>query len=263
MLARGDRVASYVVGEPLGRGGYAEVYRVHTDAGAEVALKILDERHRRPADLGRLQREFEFARAADHPHVVKVYEYGPHWLTMEIVGGGTAMTLPRMDDRLTALAQIAGALDHVHRTGIVHCDVKPANILVRQPFSPTSAVLVDFGVAHSMTDDVLRHPTRVEASLPYSAPELLRGRTPTPAVDEYALACTAIEMITGATPFTSNTSHGLVDEHLNAPPPRLARRIAWIPHAFDSIMAKALAKDPDLRYDSCSEMVRLITRTMR
>jgi serine/threonine-protein kinase len=182
---------------------------------------------------------------------------------MEIVSGGTAMILPRMDDRLTALAQIAGALDHIHRTGIVHCDVKPANILVREPFSPTNAVLVDFGVAHSMTDGAPRHPTRVEASLPYSAPELLRGRTPTPAVDEYALACTAVEMITGATPFTASTSLGLVDEHLFAPPPRLARRIAWIPHAFDSIVAKALAKDPDLRYDACSEMIRLITRTLR
>jgi serine/threonine-protein kinase len=92
---------------------------------------------------------------------------------------------------------------------------------------------------------------------------MLTGRTPTAAVDEYALACTAVEALTGAPPFTANTTMGLIDQHLRRPPPRLSRRIAWLPHAFDSIIAKALAKSPDSRYQSCSELIRLITRALR
>jgi serine/threonine-protein kinase len=263
MLARGAPVADYVVDELLGRGGYAEVYRAHTESGSAVALKLLDAHHRGPADLARLQREFRFCDALDHPHVIKVYDRGENWLAMELVDGGSAINLPRMSDRLAALTQVADALDYTHRLGIVHCDVKPANILVRKPYSTVSAVLVDFGIAHSLAQDIGRHTERVEASLPYSAPELLQGRNPTAAVDEYALACAAAELITGATPFRAHTAMGLVDQHLNAPAPRLSRKIAWIPYAFDSILAKALAKDPERRYESCAEMIRLLARTLR
>jgi serine/threonine-protein kinase len=124
------------------------------------------------------------------------------------------------------------------------------------------AVLIDFGVAHAVVEEVDRKPARVEASLPYSAPELLYGRAPSAATDEYALACTAFELITGSPPFTASTAMGLVDEHLNAPPPRVSRK-SDLPHAFDSIMAKALAKSPDKRYESCSEFISLIARALR
>jgi serine/threonine-protein kinase len=133
---------------------------------------------------------------------------------------------------------------------------------VSLPFSTRGAVLIDFGVAHAVAEDVGHRPAHVEASLPYSAPELLHGR-PSAATDEYALACTAFELITGSPPFTATTPIGLVDEHLNSPPPKLSRKIDWLPHAFDSIMAKALAKTPDNRYQSCSEFVALITRALR
>lgn len=86
-----------------------------------------------------------------------------------------------------------------------------------------------------------------------------RRRPPT----NTALACTAFELITGTTPFTANTSMGLVDAQLNDPLPKLSRKVSWLPHAFDSIMAKALAKDPDLRYDSCSEFVAILTRALQ
>ena len=124
-------------------------------------------------------------------------------------------------------------------------------------------MLIDFGVAHAVAEDVGRRPTHIEASLPYSAPELLHGHAPSAATDEYALACTAFELITGSPPFTATTSMGLVDEQLHAPPPKLSRRVAWLPHAFDSIMSKALAKSPDNRYESCSEFISLITRALQ
>ena len=165
---------------------------------------------------------------------------------MELIDGGTVAELQAMADRLTALTQIADALDYAHRHGIVHCDVKPSNILVSQPFSDGGAVLIDFGVAHSVAEERVAQTRRtIEASLPYSAPELLQGRAPSAATDEYALACTAFELITGSPPFTATTAFALMDEQLHAQPPKVSRKFDWLPHAFDSIMAKALAKSPD------------------
>ena len=265
MLAPGQRFEGYVVDVALGHGGYATVYRAHDAAIPDraVALKVLDEHRRRPAQLARLQREFDFARRLDHPHVVAIYESGDGWLAMELVDGGTVATLSTLADRLAALAQIADALDYTHRLGIVHCDVKPSNILVSQDFSRSGAVLIDFGVAHAVAEDVGRHPTHIEASLPYSAPELLRGQAPSAATDEYALACTTVELITGSPPFSANTPMTLVDAHLNRPPPRLSREISWFPNAFDSILAKAMAKSPDNRYESCTRFISLITQALR
>jgi serine/threonine protein kinase len=265
VLSPGTWFEGYVVDAALGHGGYATVYRAHSSAGTDraVALKVLDQHHRQPAHITQMQREFDFAHRLDHPHIVMVYECGTGWLAMELVDGGTIPKLHGLPDRLTALAQIADALDHAHRRGIVHCDVKPSNILVSLPFSVRGAVLIDFGIAHALTEDVGRRPAHVEASLPYSAPELLRGQAPSAATDEYALACTAFELITGSPPFTAATSIQLVDEQLHSPPPKLSRKIAWLPHAFDSIMSKALAKTADNRYESCSEFIALITRALR
>jgi eukaryotic-like serine/threonine-protein kinase len=265
VLSPGNRFEGYVVDGALGHGGYATVYQAHHAAGPDhaVALKVLDDDHRQPAQMAQLQREFDFARRLDHPHIINVYECGPCWLAMELVDGGTVAKLRSLADRLVALAQIAGALDHAHQRGIVHCDVKPSNILVSLPFSIRGAVLIDFGVAHAVAEDVGRRPTHVEASLPYSAPELLQGHMPSAATDEYALACAAFELITGSTPFTATTSMGLIDEHLHSPPPKLSHKVDWLPHAFDSMMSKALAKSPDNRYESCSEFISLITRALR
>jgi eukaryotic-like serine/threonine-protein kinase len=265
VLAPDERFEGYVVDTALGHGGHGTVYRARdaVNPACLVALKVLDEHHREPAHLARLQREFEFAHQLDHPHIVTMYESGPGWLAMELVDGGTVAALPTKADRLEALVQIAEALDFAHHRGIVHCDVKPCNILVSNDLPRIHAVLIDFGVAHSVAQDVGRRPTKVEASLPYSAPELLYGRAPTAATDEYALACTLVELITGAPPFAANTPMGLIEDHLHRPPPQLSREISSLPHAFDSILAKAMAKSADNRYDSCTEFVSLITRALR
>ena len=181
---------------------------------------------------------------------------------MELIGGGRVTKLTERSDVLVALRQIADALDHAHGRGVVHCDVKPANILLAEDFSVGGATLIDFSVARFLAEDVGRHPTHVETSLPYSAPEVLRSRAPAPAADEYALACTAVELLTGATPFTSHTAMTLINDHLNSPVPRYSRTIDWIPRAFDSILAKAMAKDADHRYGTCGEFIALLTRAL-
>ena len=265
MLAPGQRFEGYVIDATLGHGGYATVYRAHDAAGPDraIALKVLGEDHRQPDHLARLQREFEFAHQLDHPHIVTMYEWGPGWLAMEFVDGGTVAGLAGVADRLTALAQVADALDCAHRRGIVHCDVKPSNILVSQDFSRFGAVLIDFGVAYAVAGGVGRRPPHIEASLPYSAPELLHGHAPSAATDEYALACTAVELVTGSPPFSAKSAMALVDAHLHRPPPQISREITWLPRAFDSILAKAMAKDPDNRYESCGQFISLMIRALR
>jgi serine/threonine protein kinase len=265
VLSPGDRFEGYVIEASLGHGGYATVFRAHHTAGSDraIALKVLDDQHRHRDQLARLRREFEFAHHLDHPHIVRMYERGPGWLSMELLSGLTRAILPSVPDRLAALSQIADALDYIHNRGIVHCDVKPSNILSQPDFTQKRAVLIDFGVAISITDDIGYRATQVEASLPYSAPELLTGHAPTEATDEYALACTAVELITGSPPFTAKTPLGLIGAHLNKAPPRRSREIDWLPRVFDSILAKAMAKAPENRYQSCRELMSLITRALR
>jgi eukaryotic-like serine/threonine-protein kinase len=264
VLRRGKEFEGYVVDDVLGHGGSATVYRAHDAATPHhtVALKILADEHRTLAECARLRREFDFAKGLDHPHVVSVERRGDGWLTMQFIDGRTAKSLRSLEDRLTTLAQIADALDYVHRCGIVHCDVKPSNILVHADFSGGGAVLIDFGVAHALADDHHKRPQQVQASLPYIAPEVLYGQAPWAATDEYALACTAVELITGAPPFRANTSMALVDAQLNRAPPRISRTLSWVPRAFDSILAKAMAKDPAVRYRSCTQFVALLTRAL-
>ena len=208
----------------------------------------------------RLRREFEFARRLSHPHIVTVYGRGPAWLSMELVSGGGILDVETIPKRLVALEQIADALDYTHNRAIVHCDVKPANILVHEDLC--RAALIDFGVAHAVTDDIGYRATQIEASLPYAAPELITGHAPTGATDEYALACTAVELITGSPPFTAPSGLGLIDAHLHRPPPRWSHEISWLPRVFDSIVAKALAKAPADRYPSCRAFVSLIARAL-
>jgi serine/threonine-protein kinase len=166
--------------------------------------------------------------------------------------------LTGLEDQLRALAQIADALDFIHKRGIVHCDVKPTNILVSQDFS--RAVLIDFGVALAVAETVGWHATRIEASLPYAAPELLRGRPPSALTDQYALACTAVELVIGKPPFSAETWMELVDAHLSRPVPSYSKKIAWVPRLFDTWLHRALAKIPESRYDSCTELVEALGR---
>lgn len=289
MPCPGEDFNGYAVDKVLGHGGSSVVYLARQRSAKDrlVALKVLSPGERTGHGLDRMNREFDFARRLAHPHIVEVFDRGPDWLTMQYIDGGSAFALHSLELRLQALTQVADALDFAHRHGIVHCDVKPANILVHRAFAERGAVLIDFGVAHSVAEDMAQRlsrdathrlsldpakrithqqperPASVQASLPYAAPELLSGRAPSAATDEYALACTAIELITGTTPFAENTAEELIDAHLHRPVPRMSRTISWLPHAFDSILAKAMAKDAGLRYETCAELITLLSRELR
>lgn len=260
----------YVIDHEVGRGGHATVYRAHDSrlrAGQAppVALKVLDEMHRTRDEQARLNREFEFARVLDHPNIVTVYRHGPYWLAMQFVDGGNSTGLQALPDQLSALAQIADALDHAHHSGIVHCDVKPANILIPADFRHAGAVLTDFGSAHAVVEDVWnrpRKPGNPEVSLPYTAPEILCGKAPSAATDEYALACTAVELLTGAPPFPASSAAELVDAHLRRLPPPVSATLGPVLRAVDVVVERAMAKFPARRYESCTEFVDELSRAL-
>jgi eukaryotic-like serine/threonine-protein kinase len=265
VLHPGEEFEGYVVDEVVGHGGCANVYRAHdaAQAGAVVALKVLAGAQHRPAEYYRLRREFDFAHRLGHAHIVSVQRSGPGWLTMAYVDGGTVTSAHSLELRLNALAQIADALDYVHRCGIIHCDVKPSNILVHLDFSAGGAVLIDFGVAYELAEDPRKRPQQLQASLPYTAPEVLRGQIPQATTDVYGLACTAVELITGAPPFEATTPLGLVEDQLYSAPPRVAQRVSWAPRALDSVLGRAMAKDPEIRYESCTEFVAALRRVLQ
>lgn len=287
MPPAGADFSGYVIERTLGRGGSATVYLARRPGDPiPVALKVLHPEHRTDEDRHRLQRGFTLSAQLDHPHIITEYEHGPDWVTMRYVDGGNVTALRAPPARLTALAQIADALDHAHRLGIVHCDVKPPNILVHQDFSQGGAVLIDFGVAHVLAEDmavrlaradghrlslnpaqrITRQPAppepTVHASLPYAAPELLLGQMPSGDTDQYSLACTAVELFTGAPPFAAETAAGLVEAHVHQRPPRFSGRKAGLPRSFDSVVAVALAKEPDARYESCTQLVELLDQAL-
>jgi serine/threonine protein kinase len=287
LLTPGVRVGDVVVTAELGAGSSATVYRARPvpdaggqDAGGDdVALKVRALAGEPAEDLvDRFRREFELARLVAGPHVVPVYDHGLDrpgggrtvlWLTMELVDGGTGTGLvpaasaePDLDRVLPVLGQVAGALDRAHALDVLHRDVKPANVLLR-PGPLLDAVLTDFGTAQLLADLRPAAPRgRVAGSLPYAAPELLTGGRLGPATDVYALACTAVEWLTGAPPFPRATAFAVTSAHLTDPPPDLVRRRGWLPAAAGEALARGLAKEPGDRFGSCGELARTLTAAL-
>jgi serine/threonine protein kinase len=278
-LDPGQHVDGVEVGKTIGRGRLSRVYRAHElTTGREVALKVL------AAPAGstvsdRFVREFQLARALAHPHIVEVYRHGELtaqpdrpgalWLTMELVGAGTAADLVPAPDgqpdlaRVQAvLSQVAGALDHAHRLDVVHRDVKPTNVLLRTA-DPVNAVLGDFGIAQFLDEATPLAPRgRVTGSVPYAAPEVLQAHRLTPATDVYSLTCTLVELLTGEPPYPRSTAFAVISAHLTAPPPSLRRRRPWLPGALDDVVARGLAKQPTGRFPTCGGLVLAVAAAL-
>ncbi|ORM28788.1 hypothetical protein BFL43_20665 [Williamsia sp. 1135] len=286
MLVPGTRVAGVTVRAHLGSGGTSEVYKVHNPVDDRIeALKVLDTEFT-AVDVARtrFEREFELARTLEHPHIVAMYRSGEMagevlgpkqvrsalWMTMQYVEGTTAAVLiptphgqARMPLVLEVLTQIAEALDFAHRMDVLHRDVKPSNILIGHE-TEISAVLTDFGIARFLDDTrPVAQNGRIVGSIPYAAPEMLQGQQLSTATDVYSLACTVVELVTGRPPFPYPTTFGIVHAHIAGVPPKVSDRRRWLPLALDSILGKALAKNPAERYQSCSELIDLIKNVLR
>ncbi len=266
---RGERIAGYRVDEVLGRGGMAVVYRAYDERlGRNVALKLLALRFAHDeAFRQRFSRESRAAAAIDHPNIIPIFEAGEAdgalFIAMRFVQGGDVLTIIQERGPLPAaqacgvVTQVAAALDAAHSHGLVHRDVKPANMLREASpgdGQPDHIYLSDFGLSkHWLSSSHLTAYGELLGTMDYISPEQLEGRPADGQSDQYALACSAFEMLTGAPPFPQDETMAIMRAQVSTAPPALTSRCPGLPPEADQVMAKALAKDPAGRYRTCLE----------
>jgi len=265
-LRAGTNFAGYIVVRLLGTGGMGSVYLArHPRLERLVALKVLaDTFTTDPKVRGAFDREAALAARLDHPNIVAVYDRsGPDdpalWLTMRYVAGGDANTLlaaapeglpPELAVRL--IGDAAHALDFAHAKGVVHRDVKPANLVIDDdPRHGQRALLTDFGIARTLDDTVTL--SSVAASFAYAAPERFTA-TVDHRSDIYSLGCTLYHLLTGCHPYPRTDQAAVIAAHLTAPPPAPRDIRPELPAGLDAVIATAMAKSPDDRYGTCAAL---------
>ncbi|MFI5509014.1 serine/threonine-protein kinase [Mycobacterium sp. NPDC051804] len=254
----------------LGRGGMGEVYRADdTKKGRTVALKILGEQFWQDEKFRtRFQRESRAAAVLQEPHVIPIHDWGEidghPYIDMRLVEGQTLQDLLSSGPLPPARASfiiggVAAALDAAHAAGLIHRDVKPQNVIVTPSDFP---YLVDFGIAEAKGESGLTNTGMQIGTWTYMAPERFRDRDATPAVDVYALACVLFECLTGEPPFQANSIEQIMTSHLFMPPPQPSQANRTLSPAFDDVVARGMAKEPDDRYGSCGALGRATQRAV-
>ena len=260
-----SRVAGYLLERMVGTGGTAAVFRARDERlGRVVALKLLaadltnDEAFRR-----RFLREARAVAAVDHPHIIPVYEAGEAdgvlFIAMRFVAGSDLRAVIGREGGLPPeraagfFSPVASALDAAHGSGLVHRDVKPANMLVDAgPGRPEHVYLSDFGLARGvLSSSGLTRAGQFLGTPDYASPEQISGAVVDGRADQYALACVAYTLLTGSVLFERDQAMAVLYAHLFEPPPRVTKARPDLPTAADQVLAKALAKAPEARYDSC------------
>ena len=273
----GTEVAGYRIEALVGRGGTSTVYRAESQRlGIPVALKILnpdvaeDEAFRE-----RFVRESRLAAGINHPNIITIYDAGVWedalYIAMRYVGGGDLKRIVREGAlsparTLSILAQVASALDAAHAAGLVHRDVKPANVMVdagASAASPEIAYVTDFGLIKRAHSGGRATPTgEFVGTIDYVAPEQIEGKPVDERADVYSLGCVVYECLTGQPPFHRDADAAVLWAHIQEPPPAVTAVRADVPAAVDDVVARALAKDPDERYATCGELVGALRREL-
>lgn len=272
-LAPGATFAGYTIVRALGAGGMGEVYLAqHPRLPRQDALKILlaqvstDDEYRQ-----RFEREADIAATLWHPHIVGVHDRGESdgqlWIAMDYVPGTDTSRLLREEHPqglppqqvIQIVTAVAEALDYAHQRNLLHRDVKPANILICGPESGDQRImLADFGIAR-WSDDVsgLTATNMTVGTVSYAAPEQLMGSPLDGRSDQYALAATAYELLSGTPPFRNSNPAVVISQHLSASPPAIGSRRPELAH-LDPVFTKALAKEPGDRFDRCTDFARAL-----
>ena len=279
MRQPGEVVAGFRIERLLGSGGMGEVYLVqHPRLHRQDALKLLpsaasaDHSYRE-----RFQREADLGAQLDHDNVVTIYDRGEAdgqlWIHMKYVAGQDAAAALRTGGpfstqrALHTITRVAAALDDAHRHGLIHRDVKPANILLGNPASPGEperVYLTDFGIAKGAGDAAGLTPSgHFAASLDYAAPEQIRTLQLDGRADQYALGCVLFTLLTGSVPFTEGSPYDRMTAHLSAPIPRLGLLRPGLPLAVQSVIDRAMAKEPSARFESCGAMAAALADSLQ
>src|SRR5437870_337708 len=262
----GTELAGYRIVEPLGRGGTSVVYRAeHVRLGRQAALKLLAPVLGEAGFRERFLRESQLAASIDHPSILPVYDAGEEdgflYIAMACVEGSDLKTLLAEEGRLPfrralrIVGQIGSALDAAHARGLVHRDVKPANILVG---AEDRAYLSDFGVVKELASNGTTRTGTFVGTIEYCAPEQIEGRPVDGRADVYALACVLYECLTGTPPFHRPSELAVLNAHLHAPTPKLTKAAPELPEALDPVVAKALSKSPLDRYATSGEFLAAV-----
>ena len=250
--------------QQIGRGGMGDIYRA-TDSvlGRDVAVKVLADRYSEDESVRqRFTREaLAAARLSGEPNIVTIFDVGEHrgrpYIVMEYLGGGSLDDVLRQSGAqhpqqvFTWLEQAGRALDTAHARGVVHRDVKPANLLLDRE---RNVHVADFGIASAAGMDSLTMTGTVLGTAGYLSPEQAQGERATPASDRYALAVVAFELLTGARPFAADSPTAEAAAHVNAPVPSVSAR-SGLPRELDRVFQRALAKDPAQRFATSGEFV--------
>ncbi len=264
-VLEGAHIAGCRIETVAGRGGMGIVYRAtQLSLGRPVALKLIAPEHAADANFReRFQRESRMAAAIDHPNVIPVYEAGEEdgrlYLVMRWVAGTDLHRLLRAEGRIeperaaAIVNQVAGALDAAHAAGLVHRDVKPANVLL----SGDHAYLADFGLTRFAGADTLTTAGHFLGTVDYMAPEQFHPGPNDARADVYALACVLYAALTGTPPFVRETVPATMLAHLHDAPPK-ASLTPGVPADFDRVLARALAKAPEDRYPSAGDFGRAV-----
>src|SRR5271157_1025973 len=273
-LNQGDVFAGYTIVRRLGSGGMGEVYLAqHPRLPRRDALKVL------PASLTadheyrqRFSREADLAAELWHPHIVGIHDRGEFegqlWLSMDYVEGTDAAELLRSrypsgmpkTEVFEIVTAVADALDYAHLRGLLHRDVKPANILLTDADARARRILLaDFGIAREIGDiSGLTATNMVVGTTGYSAPEQLMGSDIDGRADQYALGCTAFQLLTGAGPYQNSNAAVVISQHLSAPPPQIGERRPDLA-GLNDVITTVLAKAHGDRYPSCSDFATALT----
>lgn len=266
----GDRIGPYDLVEEIGSGGIGRVFRARrSSAAADVALKVLREvLADEPDHARRFLRESRAMRAVTHPHVVDVLDVGvdgdQHYIVMPLLTGtpldrvvASGEPLP-LDVVKRLVDGVAAGLDALHAAGLVHRDVKPANVIVGDG---QHATLMDLGLAKRPDYSLLTAPDQLVGTIAYIAPELIAGGEASPRSDVYALACLVFEAIAGHPPFIG-TAQDVVQAHLALPSPRIHECRRDVPELASEVLGYALAKRPEQRPPTATALAKMLRRAL-
>jgi hypothetical protein len=274
-LSDGDEFAGYRIERRLGRGGMGILYlAVEPGLDRRVALKLIaPEAAADPVFAQRFTEESRIAASIEHPNVVPIYaageEAGIPFIAMRYVAGSDLARRLTRERRLEPeaavglIAQIGNGLDAIHAAGLVHRDVKPANVLLSEAGGADHAYITDFGVARNVsTQSGLTQTGRFVGTLDYVAPEQISGAAVDARVDVYALGCLLFKLLTGEVPYPREGEAARLYAHLNDPPPAPSLYVPEISMALDDVVIRAMSKQPDDRYPSAGDLGRAATAAL-